>query len=140
MANAEGRRRDWIERQREEEEMSTYPPEEGNQYEYKIVRANWGIFGKPMELKKLLDEESPAGWQMVEKFDNHRIRFKRPVSARERDGQLAPGVDPYRTQVGMPPLAFALLILAIVVGVVLVLALLGAGIVGALVAFNLRVQ
>jgi hypothetical protein len=37
---------------------------------------------------------------MLEKFDDSRIRFKRPRSARARDVLLPEGVDPYRTQYG----------------------------------------
>jgi hypothetical protein len=53
---------------------------------------------------------------MVEKFDDQRIRFKRPRQARLNDANLPPGVDPYRAHYGMPPLAFALLIVAVVLG------------------------
>ncbi len=128
---AERRRKD-----QEEEEMTTYSPDEMNRYEFKIVRTNYGVFGKPDIFNKLIQEEARAGWELVEKFDNERIRFKRPTSARERDGQLPPGVDPYRTQYGMAPWLFALLLVAavlaafglifvVVVGVIT--AILGAG-------------
>ncbi len=100
--------------EQEEEEMTAYPPEELGKYEYKIVRANWGVFGNPAKFNLLLQEEARAGWELVEKFDNERVRFKRPLSARERDSLLPVGVDPYRSHYGMPPLLFALLLVAIV--------------------------
>ena len=37
---------------------------------------------------------------MLEKFDDSRVRFKRPRSARARDAFLSEGVDPYRTRYG----------------------------------------
>jgi hypothetical protein len=104
------------ERQRmnEEEEMTAYSQEDLKDWEFKIVRANTGVFGKPAEFTKLIQEEARAGWVLVEKFDNSRVRFKRPVSARESDAQLPPEVDPYRTHYGMPALRFVLLILLII--------------------------
>jgi hypothetical protein len=131
-AAAEEKRR----QDQEEEEMTMYSPEEMNKYEFKIVRANYGVFGKPAEFNKLIQGEARAGWEMVEKFDNQRVRFKRPINARERDGQLPPDVDPYRTQYGMAPWLFALLLVAVVLvgfGLIvvvvagLIVAILGAG-------------
>lgn len=98
----------------EEEEMSNYSPEDlENDWEFKIVRANTGVFGNPQTLSQLLEEEARAGWIMVEKFDNSRIRFKRPRGARQKDSELPAGVDPYRVHYGMSSMAFALLIAAI---------------------------
>ena len=37
--------------------------------------------------------------ELVEKFDNNRIRFKRKIERRNRDQTL--GFDPYRTTVGL---------------------------------------
>jgi hypothetical protein len=99
---------------REEEEMTPYSPEDLNNWEFKIVRANTGIFSKPAEFNKLIQEEARAGWELLEKFDNQRVRFKRPISARARDGLLPASVNPYRTQYGMSRLLFALLILFVV--------------------------
>jgi hypothetical protein len=101
----------------QEEEMTTYSREdlEGG-WEFKIVRANMGAFGKPAELKKLIEQEARAGWVMVEKFDNYRIRFRRPTSARQSDPQLPADIDPYRTYYGMSPTVYV--ILAVVIAMV----------------------
>jgi hypothetical protein len=99
-------------RLQEEEEMTAYSQEELQGWEFKIVRANTSVFGKPEVLNKLIQEEARAGWALVEKFDDQRIRFKRPVSARQNDGQLPPDVNPYRTHYGMSTIRFTLLILA----------------------------
>ena len=55
----------------------------------------------------------------MEKFDNKRLRFKRPISARAGDSALI--IDPYRSQYGISDAA---VILLIVVGTVAVLVLL----------------
>ena len=97
--------------------MTPYTRDElENDWEFKIVRAQTGAFRKPATFQKLIEEESRAGWQLVEKFDNSRVRFKRPRSARQRDGQLPAGVDPYRVQYGIGESALAAIILVAVFG------------------------
>lgn len=83
----------------EEEDLTPYSDEElMTDYEFKILRSAVGAFAKPEHFERAITEEARAGWEMVEKFDNGRIRFKRPRSAREQDtGLRASGVDPYRT-------------------------------------------
>ncbi len=86
----------------EEEIMTTYTREElDNDWEFKIVRSATDAFKNPQVLQTLLEEEAVAGWWMVEKFSNGRVRFKRPAAARERDARLPAQIDPYRTQYGM---------------------------------------
>jgi len=103
--------------EQEEEEMTTYGQDDlTRDWEFKIVRANRAVFGNPAHLHRLREEEARAGWTMVEKFDNFRIRFKRPLQARMNDSMLPPGVDPYRVHYGMPPAAFAALLIMIVLG------------------------
>jgi hypothetical protein len=107
-AAAEQQRR----RREEEEEMTPYSPTElAQDWEFKIVRSAMGSFRHPAYLQKVLDDEARAGWVLVEKFDNSRIRLKRPAKARERDGKL--DYDPYRTDAGVSQGTIAL---AIVVG------------------------
>jgi hypothetical protein len=108
----------------EEEAMTHYSAQDlAAEWEFKIVRANTGVFRNPAELAKLVKEESLAGWILLEKFDNTRIRFKRPVSARQDDYRLPQGVDPYRTQYGMSPVWFALILTGIIVGASLIFSL-----------------
>jgi hypothetical protein len=83
----------------EEERLTEYSPRDlAEDWEFKILRSNTGAFRRPERLKEILDQESRAGWVMVEKFDNARIRLKRPASARQDDRSL--DFDPYRTYVG----------------------------------------
>src|SRR5262245_42236312 len=94
----------------QEEEMTTYGSGDlAQDWEFKIVRANTPAFRSAVHLHRLLEEEARAGWTLVEKFDNSRIRLKRPRQARLNDSALPPGVDPYRVHYGMSPVAFTLL-------------------------------
>jgi hypothetical protein len=105
----------------EEEEMTHYSTEDLNDdWEFKIVRANTAAFGNPAKLRQLQEEEARAGWVMVEKFDNSRVRFKRPASARAQDTALPPDVDPYRVYYGISATRYAVLIVAIVFALVAV--------------------
>jgi len=65
-------------------------------------------------MKGVLDEEARAGWQFLEKFDNYRLRLKRPANARDHDASL--NFDPYRTWIGIGQTKFALLVTAGVLG------------------------
>jgi hypothetical protein len=105
----------------EEEEMTGYTPEELNEeWEFKIVRANTPVFRKSERLRQVVEEEAHAGWTLLEKFDDTRVRFRRPRSAAQRDAYLPPEVDPYRTHIGASP--NAALLVALGIGVALFLA------------------
>jgi hypothetical protein len=87
--------------QREEEEMTTYSSDDLNEnWEFNFVRSATRAFRNPDLFAALLEEESLAGWELVEKLDDQRIRFKRPRDVRSKDHRLPPGLDPYRTQYG----------------------------------------
>jgi hypothetical protein len=73
-----------------------------DRWEYKIVRAPNGEFGQRDHLRALLEQEGRAGWQMLEKYDDWQVRFRRPRSARRWDGNLPPEIDPYRTIYAVP--------------------------------------
>jgi len=88
------RRRKW-----EEEVLTAYSQSELNQdWEFKILHSARGAFKDPQWLREVLDEEARAGWVLVEKFDNSRVRLKRSPDARHNDSHL--GVDPWRSYVG----------------------------------------
>jgi hypothetical protein len=99
-ATAAARRRQMM-LEREEEEMTPYTQDDlDNDWEFKIVRAGTPVFRKREVLERLVEEETRAGWIMLEKLDDQRIRFKRPRRARAQDAYLPSGVDPYRTHYG----------------------------------------
>lgn len=120
-AAEEQRRRD----QEEEEEMTRYSTDElDDNWEFKIVRSETGAFRRPEVFQSMLQEESIAGWELLEKLDDRRVRFKRPRDARRRDATLPPGLDPYRSQYGGRTARTAMLlgvlfIVALAVGVAL---------------------
>jgi len=96
---------------RAEEEMTTYTQDDlVDDWEFKIVRSESGAFRNPNALDKLIEEEAQAGWVMLEKLDDSRVRFKRPRSARVKDTYLPEGVDPYRTHYGMPTARYAVMV------------------------------
>ena len=101
--------------------MTEYTPEElASAWEFKIVRSATGAFKRPEFLTQVLEEEKRAGWVLIEKFDNSRIRLKRPIAARANDGTL--GFDAYRSHVGISELALGVRIgVAILVGLALIL-------------------
>jgi hypothetical protein len=129
MAGASGSADAARRRRIEEEEMTNYSNEDlANDWELKIVRSLTAAFRNPAELEKLRQEEAQAGWVMVEKFDNARVRFKRPMRARENDSRLPQGVDPYRTYYGMGNPIFSLGILLVVFGFIGLVFLIALGI------------
>src|SRR5438105_736843 len=84
----------------EEEEMTPYSPKDlSDDWEFKILRSVNAKFRDPLWLHAVLQEEGRAGWVLLEKFDDSRIRLKRPRSATARDAAL--GFDPHRTWIGM---------------------------------------
>ncbi|MGD8455474.1 MAG: hypothetical protein PVF83_03740 [Anaerolineales bacterium] len=101
IAAAHAARQARIRQEQEEEEMTKYTGEDLEQnWEFKIVRAYYPAFRKADVFQSLLAEEALAGWELVEKLDDRRIRFKRRREARRKDATLPPGIDPYRTQYG----------------------------------------
>jgi hypothetical protein len=93
-------------RQREEVEEENLTRYESNTssdqpkgWEFKILRTSSGGFRDRKILSKVCAEESQAGWILLEKLDNHRLRFRRPITARDRDNQCK--IDPYRTRYGL---------------------------------------
>jgi hypothetical protein len=85
--------------EREEELMTPYSPNDlAEGWEFKILRSAAGGFRNPEWTRSILEEEQRASWTMVEKFDDARIRLKRPASARSGDAGL--DFDAMRTWVG----------------------------------------
>lgn len=66
--------------------------------EYKILQATTPHFASASNLQRVLSEEAQAGWTLVEKYDNYKIRLQRDISHRANDVDRQ--IDPYRVQVG----------------------------------------
>lgn len=69
-------------------------------WEFKIVRADHDIFRNPAIFQKLCREEAESGWLLLEKLDDRRVRFRRPMALREIIKPEFLHHDPYRTRYG----------------------------------------
>jgi hypothetical protein len=110
--------------EREEEQMTNYDAADLEGWEFKIVRTATRKFKDPEFLRRVREEEARSGWQMLEKFDDQRVRFKREIE--HRGGDLHREIDPYRTNVGLSGARMEVLIGVVslaVVGVVLAVVL-----------------
>ena len=65
-------------------------------WEFKIVRAKRDLFQDPEVFQLLCHEEREAGWILLEKLDDRRVRFKRPIALREIIKPEFLDRDPYR--------------------------------------------
>lgn len=90
-------------------------------YEYKIIRSNTKAFRTPAFFQQTLQEESQAGWQLVEKLDDGRVRLRRSVECRSNDAHLTQ--DPYRTTVGMGEVQLVFVIQGAVFGTLIMIGL-----------------
>lgn len=92
--------------------------------EYKVIQSQTPLFADTAKMHEILAEEAKAGWRLLEKEDNYKIRVQRDISHRANDSGL--GLDAYRTTVGVSSVvtygATALITLAIV-SVILYLAI-----------------
>jgi hypothetical protein len=105
----------------EEEEMTKYKPEDLNGWEFKILRSNQlGGFKNKDVLKAILFEEAENGWELVEKFDEYRLRLKRKTTHRTKPSAHA--VDEYRTTYGASSTVAAIIIFAVTLFLVFLLA------------------
>lgn len=102
--------------------MTRYNQNENQgEWEYKILRSSTNAFKNRNRLEMVKEEEAMAGWQLVEKFDDKRLRFRRPMSAQQYDEQLPPDIDPYRATYGMGEGAMGFVIMFIVVATILLI-------------------
>ncbi|MDG2992336.1 hypothetical protein L3556_15560 [Candidatus Synechococcus calcipolaris G9] len=68
-------------------------------WEFKILRSQQNIFHQLDKLQAVCAEEAKGGWILLEKLDDRRLRFKRPMVLREKLPPIA-GYDPYRCYYG----------------------------------------
>lgn len=84
--------------------------------EYKIIQSQTPLFADTAKMHEVLEQEAKAGWRLLEKEDNYRIKVQRDISHRAGDKDL--DFDAYRTSVGVPSVvtygATALVTIAIV--------------------------
>lgn len=83
--------------QKQEEDLHNYQ-EHQKGWEFKILKTGNDEFRQYKLLKTVCEQELESGWILLEKLDDSRLRFRRPVMFRERD-HLAK-LDPYRSHYG----------------------------------------
>jgi hypothetical protein len=103
-------------RREEEEEMTKYNDQDLNGWEFKIMRSAWGKFSSREVIEQVCRDEAQAGWELVEKFDKNRLRFKRRIERRTNDAHLP--FDAYRESPSFG--GGSGLIVALVLGILLV--------------------
>lgn len=67
--------------------------------EYKTIQCHTPIFADTNKMHKVLAEEAEAGWQLLAKEDNHKIKVQRDITHRENDKNL--DFDAYRSTIGV---------------------------------------
>lgn len=67
--------------------------------EYKTIQAQTAVFANTDKMHKVLAEEARAGWRLLAKEDNHKIKLQRDIANRENDKNL--DFDAYRTTIGV---------------------------------------
>ena len=90
-------------------------------FEYKIIRSVTKAFRTPAFFQQTLQQEAQAGWQLVEKLDDGRVRLCRSVECRSNDAHLTQ--DPYRTNVGMGEVQLVFVIIGSVFGTLFMIGL-----------------
>jgi len=94
--------------------MTKYADQDLNEgWEFKIVRSTRAING--VRFYTLCQEEARNGWELVEKFDDSRIRFKRSIQWRSSPPD--PQIEPYRTTYGISETKVVLLALGIILAI-----------------------
>lgn len=85
-------------------------------WEFKILRSTSSAFRHRHNMEQALREEADAGWVLLEKLDNSRLRLKRPRSSSSRNGNGA--IDPYRSYYGLGPGTTALVATTIAIAAI----------------------
>lgn len=67
--------------------------------EFKTMQSQTPLFADNKKMQEVLAGEAKAGWDLLEKEDNYRIKLQRDISNRENDKNL--DFDPYTTTVGV---------------------------------------
>jgi hypothetical protein len=98
----------------EEEEVTPMNTDASGAFEYKIIRSVTNAFRSPALFQQMLQEEGQAGWELVEKLDDGRVRLRRSIECRTKDAHLTQ--DPYRTRIGIGEVQLVFIILGSVFG------------------------
>ena len=67
--------------------------------EYKVIQSQTPLFSDTAKMHEVLETEAKAGWRLLEKEDNYRIRLQRDIANRANDMNL--DIDAYRSTIGV---------------------------------------
>lgn len=67
--------------------------------EYKIIQSQTPLFASTAKMHEVMEQESKAGWRLLEKEDNYRLKLQRDIANRDNDKNL--DFDAYRSTVGV---------------------------------------
>ncbi|MFT6092729.1 MAG: hypothetical protein ACJA2Q_000618 [Pseudohongiellaceae bacterium] len=84
--------------------------------EYKTLQSQTPLFASAAKMHETLEQESKAGWSLLEKEDNYRIKLQRNTLNRANDKSLE--FDAYRSTVGVSSVVTYGLTAAMTLGVV----------------------
>ena len=56
--------------------------------EYKTIQAQTPLFADSKKMQAVLQEEAKAGWQLLWKEDNYKMKLQREISHRDNDKNL----------------------------------------------------
>jgi hypothetical protein len=107
-------------KQQEEEEslMAEFIKQDpSGDWEYKIIRGTLGSFGSEARMRRALEAESNASWELAMKLDDERMLLRRPRSASRFDETLGPDARPYRTDYGGKTILIVVAVLLLILGV-----------------------
>ncbi len=88
-------------------------------HEYKVIQSQTPLFADTAKMHEILAQEARAGWQLLEKEDNYRIKVQRDIAHREKDKEL--DFDAYRTSVGVPSIVTYGVTALVTIGIVSVI-------------------
>lgn len=84
--------------------------------EFKVLHSTTPMFANAKKIEEVMAQEAQAGWQLLEKLDNYKLRLQRNISHRSKDQNL--GFDAYRSQVGVNNMIVYSITAAVTLGVV----------------------
>jgi hypothetical protein len=107
-------------REEEEEELMAefMRQDQSGDWEYKIVRGTLGAFRSEERMRRVLEKEASASWELAMKMDDERLVLRRPRAASQRDSTLGPDIRPYRTDYGGKTVLLIVAALLLILGAV----------------------
>jgi hypothetical protein len=106
-------------REEEEEELMAefMRQDQSGDWEYKIVRGTLGAFRNEERMRRVLEKEASASWELAMKMDDERLVLRRPRAASKQDSMRGSDIRPYRTDYGGKTVLLIVAALLLLLGV-----------------------